>query len=365
MPLIPSSASFPEILTALGIGIDKADGDEISALCPMHEKRTGRQDSRPSWSINTEKGTHHCFSCGYSGHIVGLVADMLDIDFRAATRWLRRAGVDLELAQNLPSYWQTERSAKPKPKPRPVALERFVEPPDSALEKRGISRASAAFYGLLWDEERRGWILPIWGPEGDLMGYQYKRKHVVRNRPMHMEKSLTLFGIDCFRGGKAILVESPLDCAVLKTMGIDGALSSFGAAVSDTQMRLIVERADEVLLALDNDYAGRTETRRLVTGVRWRGAGESATPEKGIKWAARIPMSVFNYGEVEAKDVGEMQRADVYRGVREAKHSTELGWASKSRNSTTAKKATARRAASAARSIRASGSRLTRSGRRR
>ena len=355
------------VLAALGIDVDRVEGEEYYALCPMHEARTGKPGSHPSWSINAESGTHHCFSCDYSGHVVGLVADILDIDFLRARRWLRKAGIDLETAQNLPKFWEAP-AAKERAKERDLehVLRPFVQPPESALAKRCITAEAAAAYGLLWSEKERGWVLPIRLPDGTLLGYQFKRKRLMRNRPETMEKSRTLFGIESFRGGRAILLESPLDCAVLRSLGIKGALSSFGASVSDEQMSLLVERADEVILALDNDFAGRRETNKLITGMVWR-RGEK--PEETTKWSARIPMSVFDYGDVTEKDVGDMAKAgmrrEIFDGLRNAKHSSELAWATKRRNSTTSTRATAKPARPATRLTLGSTSGPTRSGQQR
>lgn len=361
--LIPSD--LPAVLEALGIEIDRVEGHEVHALCPMHEQRTGKVDSHPSWSINDETGVHHCFSCGYSGHIVGMVADVLDVDFNDARRWLRRAGINLDLAENLPSFWATANPVKRRKRMVEKQLRHFVEPPESAMEKRHVSIESVRHYGVLWSEKERGWVLPVRLPDGTLLGYQFKRKRVMLNRPTSMEKSSTLFGIDVFPGGRAILLESPIDCLVLHTLGIRGAVSSFGAAVSDEQMRLLIERADEIVLALDNDFTGSQEMRRLVTGISW----SRRRPEPCTKWSSRIPMYVFDYGDVEEKDVGDMltagHRAEIFNGLRNAKHTSELGWVSRSRNSTTRSKVTATPARSVTHLTRASTSERTRSGKRR
>lgn len=43
------------------LGIDgDVRGNELIAACPAHKERTGRPDNDPSWSINLDKGMHHC-----------------------------------------------------------------------------------------------------------------------------------------------------------------------------------------------------------------------------------------------------------------------------------------------------------------
>ncbi len=49
-------------------------GREYWHRCPFHDDKT------PSFSINIEKGTYHCFGCGASGDIISLYAKTNDID---------------------------------------------------------------------------------------------------------------------------------------------------------------------------------------------------------------------------------------------------------------------------------------------
>ena len=51
-----------KVLTTIeSLGIDgDVRGNELIAACPAHKERTGRPDNDPSWSINLDKGMHHC-----------------------------------------------------------------------------------------------------------------------------------------------------------------------------------------------------------------------------------------------------------------------------------------------------------------
>ena len=89
-----SEGAIEGVLISLGIETTQR-GDELTGLCPMHLERTGRQDNNPSWSMNAETGVHHCFSCGYKGTLLTLVAEIKDfttswgnLDFDSAKEWL-------------------------------------------------------------------------------------------------------------------------------------------------------------------------------------------------------------------------------------------------------------------------------------
>jgi DNA primase len=59
-----------------------------------------------------------------------------------------------------------------------------------------------------------------------------------------------------------VLVESPLDVLRLAAVGV-AAVAAYGAYVSNAQVTLLVEYADHVILALDNDKAGVEQTQKL------------------------------------------------------------------------------------------------------
>lgn len=52
------------------------------ALCPFHD------DSHPSLSFRVNRNTFRCFVCGASGGPIDLVMRHLNLDFKAASRWL-------------------------------------------------------------------------------------------------------------------------------------------------------------------------------------------------------------------------------------------------------------------------------------
>ena len=56
----------------------KIRGNEIICCCPFHE------DSRPSFTANTETGLYHCFSCGAKGNVTTFVAEMGNITNKEA-----------------------------------------------------------------------------------------------------------------------------------------------------------------------------------------------------------------------------------------------------------------------------------------
>lgn len=292
-------ADFVGLLSHLGLNYIKERGDEVWASCPSHH------DSGDSWSINRISGLHRCFSCGFSGNLQGLVIDTLRVDNFVANRLIRSFG----LAETLDSdKLYALRDAEPvigvrQPVAPEVKYRGFEDVPDKMLRDRDIARESADHFGIRWDPRREAWALPLRTPGGKFLGYQEKGRGGVRTLPPGVVKSVTLFGAEhlvlCDR---IVLVESPLDVAVLHTRGTT-AVASFGAGVSDEQMRLIKQYADHVVLALDNDAAGIENTARLLSGHSYNQQGRQID---NVNWFLRMPMSVIRYGLKSPKDVGAM-----------------------------------------------------------
>ena len=303
------------VLLTLGIETTQR-GDELLGLCPMHLERTGREDNHPSWSMNAESGVHHCFSCGYKGTLLTLVGEIKEfttqwghVDFDAAKDWLRNnIEVNFEyLARQLEEARNTYVSL-----PTPVSMSEarlavFHDIPDWALEARGLTADACAQYGVRWNPEKNSWITPIRNPQSKtLMGWQEKSQteRFFRNRPTGVGKSRTLFGLDVFTGGTMIVVESPLDSVRLASLGIAGGVSTFGASVSDQQIQLM-KAADKLILAMDNDDAGRKASSDLLERTRKEG----------------MECWFLNYQGSDYKDIGDMPEDLVHYCIEGSKHS--------------------------------------------
>lgn len=295
-------------------------GDNAQALCPMHERITGKIDHNPSWYVHLETGQHICFSCGYKGGILQLVCDIKDFyvqlwdkveyDYAAARSWIAGAAeVTVEELKEklakLPEYVP--------PPPRAIGMSEarlaiYVEPSEEALQSRNITAEAASHYGVLWNKNTKTWILPLREPDTNkLMGWQEKGTvdRTFNNRPMGLQKSKTLFGVDVQREEGAIIVESPLDCLRIHSAGFTGAVATCGAVISEAQAKLF-RRSEKLVAAFDNpnlDPAGLKACEQLRTFARKYG----------------LNLFFFNYGDTTKKDPGEMTDEEIRWGILNAK----------------------------------------------
>lgn len=297
----PVPGNVLEAVEELGVEIYRIGVEEAHGHCPAHEEFTGKRDRHPSWSVNLESGEHNCFACEFGGGFVGLAQYMLGCSRLEAVTWIRARGAIEYVKRKL------TKQAKPEIKPAlsEAALALFTDPPLSECSKRLLNLTAVQEMGVLWDPAKQMWITPIRDPDKyTLLGWQEKNAKYFRNRPRDVLKSRTLFGIHLFDGPTAILVESPLDAVRLKSVGISGGLASFGAGVSAAQMSLIIDYADDLILALDNPAIDRD--------------GGAMTLKLLAEYSGRIPMRVLRYPNTEVKDPGDMSADQLHTAVRSA-----------------------------------------------
>jgi hypothetical protein len=294
-------------------------GREAISLCPMHRERTGKEDHSPSWSINLETGAHMCFSCHYKGSIMQLICDVegfyldtwgvQEYDYTAAKAWLSRIqDVNPDklamILSRIPS--RVEQYVAPIPMSE-ARLAVFVDPPVEELEGRKISLEAAQHYGILWDPRKFEWILPTREPgTNKLLGWQEKGtvKRTFRNHPAGLKMSSTVFGVNTVGDGDIVLVESPLDCARMRTAGVDNVVAICGSNMSEDQFKL-VRYADRVIAAFDNpkiDTAGKSASESL--------------RKLAFKYGANLLF--FNYGETGKKDPGDLTDNEIVWGLAHA-----------------------------------------------
>jgi DNA primase len=279
------------VLESLGIDF-KEVGDELVARCPGHKDLVGKEDHKPSWSINIESGIHYCFSCHYKGTLFSLANEMRGRDFAVtvADKVERVIDEGFHISRDFKIPGPDDDSLLPQMPEHEILM--FDRPPEWALKSRRISMATSEFFGVMWDTDQDAWILPFRDPDTyHLIGYQVKGekdRSLVRNHPPGIRKSETLFGISSIRNydRPVVLVESPLDAVRISGLGVQ-ALAIAGSKLSKSQEE-ILSRFSHIILALDNDEAGIAETDRIVRSAPY------------------FYFSLFDYGEGDYKDVGDM-----------------------------------------------------------
>ena len=293
----------------------KRTGNTAKALCPFHKEKT------PSFNVNPARQAFHCFGCGAGGDVFKFVMMYENVDFPTALRLMAsRAGVVLEFDDDRTGAGRDGPSKDELVKANEDALRRYHEallektaeaeaardylagrklPPEAwkewgigyapdrwgylldAAGPRGGSRMKAMeAAGLLktnekgnvYDQFRGRVMFAIRNEHGSAVGFSGRilkpdekdagRKYLNTPETALFRKSRILFGLDKAKREildtrRAILCEGQIDCIRCHLAGFGNAVASQGTAFTSEHARLLKRYADEVLIVLDADDAGR------------------------------------------------------------------------------------------------------------
>lgn len=246
--------NLSRILKELGVDIGDSRSDNVSLNCPIHN------DKHPSFSINRHDGRWICFSkCG-GGSIENLVEAVLGMSPPQAHHWL--------LSYTDGSTVQLEKLLHPPPQEPELIetldldnLQKGVCP--DWFAKRGFDASDMDIWSIYYEPRTDAIVIPISNgfvkrfPPGAFIRYYYSKG---------LNKKQQLFGyyrmirqtrpIDCM-----LLTEGSLDTMWVVKAGFDAA-AILGSSISDSQVqRIALLNPKEVVLAFDNDDAGRKVAR--------------------------------------------------------------------------------------------------------
>lgn len=286
------STDLAELLKSAGVSLKSVGDREITGLCPVHARVTGRDDRSPSWSINAKTGLWICFSCGSRGTLSMLLSELVG----STSTW----DIQKFLIQNSINRLTKPDDVEQEPVVNIHEFSKFKRVSDKMCARRNLDPDLVYQYGVRWNSEHKSWAIPIISPTAELKGWQEKKTGWVRNYPMGVVKSATLFGIERFRVNTIVLVESPLDVVRFASVySSPQAVASFGAHVSDIQLELLTTVAERVIIAMDNDEAGMKANQSIYRRI-W-------TPRRGLKW--------WNYKGMDVKDIGDMTDEQIEQGL--------------------------------------------------
>jgi 5S rRNA maturation endonuclease (ribonuclease M5) len=343
---IKAANDLATIVAERGMDLRKK-GRVVVACCPFHEEKTA------SFTITPSKGLYHCFGCGAAGDVIGFITKHDRVSFREALDVLaRRAGLDLrKLMEERPRVLQrtllqaltppsghepTANGAPLHGAPPTTMLARIVEhyhrtfceraDAQEYLKQRGLTdadlmRAHQVGYAdgsLLKVIPRSGEVrdqllaLGVITPEGrellggcivvpipDSVSGQWTNLYGRGVKtPRHCYLPGPLRGVLNFQAARSsdevILAESILDALSFHQAGIATAIPIYGTNgfTADHLDLLKREGVRRVILALDNDAAGRKATASLKEKLTAAGiAVRVASFPEGVKDANELLVS--------------------------------------------------------------------------
>ena len=298
----------------------KRAGSNFTALCPFHREKT------PSFFVNPNKQTFHCFGCHKGGDVFTFVKEYENINFMDAVRRLaERAKITLEFENN-PGQQQARHIKDTLLQIHEQITQRWQaalandangQMARDYLNKRGVSEEAIKLFRLgyapdAWDDtvnwaksksydlslvaqaglilEREGGgyydrfrgrlMFPICDEQGRvvafsgrvLSGDEKTAKYVNSPETPIFTKSKIFFGLDKSKRAlldakSAIICEGQLDLMACFMAGVKNIVAPQGTAFTTDHARILKRYVDEVVLCFDSDNAGQNAAVRALDGL--------------------------------------------------------------------------------------------------
>lgn len=302
----------------------KKRGRNYVGLCPFHNEKT------PSFNVNPERNTFHCFGCGTGGNAITFLMKYNSCSFQEAVQELAdRAQITLpapRLSEESKAREKHRQDILAVNRDAAIYYYRLLRSPTGArglkyFTDRGLSPEIMKMFGLGFadgmrsdltaylrkkgysDElilesdvagfnEKQGlhdrfWnrvMFPIMDVRGKVIGFggrvlgDSKPKYINSSENAVFDKGRNLYALHLARrsrSGYLILCEGYMDVIAMHQAGFTESVASLGTAFTPGQASLLRRYADRILLAYDSDAAGVRAALRNIEILR-KGGLESA-----------------------------------------------------------------------------------------
>ena len=294
-------------------------GSAYKALCPFHKEKT------PSFMVNPQRQTFHCFGCNAGGDVFRFVMDYEKVDFMTAVKMLARKGnvrltfedgsegdrmskdILYDIMAGAARLYNKLLAESPGAKEaRDYLASRKLEEKtiqefmigyapdrsDTIIQWAGkkYQRAQLEAVGLVvsstsggvksgsaaaYDRFRNRLMFPIHDEQGRVVGFSGRilrdlpqvAKYVNTPETALFHKGRLLYALNKARRAivdrhEAIVCEGQIDVIRCHLAGFVTAVAAQGTAFTDDHARILKRYADGVLLAFDGDSAGQKAALR-------------------------------------------------------------------------------------------------------
>jgi hypothetical protein len=275
----------------LGANNLQINNNEIIHSCVLPFGLHNHGDKNPSASLNKDTLLYNCFSCG-GGSIIWLVENVLDVSRNEAINRIKNYSEGLRPIPTELFITKLDKLLKEQnlvkelmiPKYSERILDEWIEPSEYLLE-RGVSYE-------VQKQMKTGILEPAYELDkttkevvqvqrnvlphfigNDLVGWVSRRLDDTKNVAKYKNtrgfpRKYSLYNLNnIVDNHHCYIVESPMSVLVLKSRGINDICASFGAQISDEQVKLL-RRFDNITIFLDGDKAGREGANGLYGRLR-------------------------------------------------------------------------------------------------
>lgn len=246
-------------------------GDQLNFCCPFHD------DSTPSCGLNVKTKVFNCFGCGAKGTLIDMIARLKGVEVktvRSDYQHLVIESVKEDLVQKVRQI--LGRDEIPKNFLEESVLGEWNGAVLPAIMKR-VDTETLKLFEVGYSKEYKRTTLPIRDEYGRLVAVMGRingsgyPKYLTIMPQKGFEKSGYLYGLHLYkRQHQAFMIvcEGHFDVMAFYNAKFPCAVGIMGSWLSDEQKRQILKYTDEVIIATDNDDAGKQAAKQIAHQLR-------------------------------------------------------------------------------------------------
>ncbi len=283
-------------------------GNRKMACCPFHKEKS------PSFYIDDDRGTYHCFGCGAHGDVISFLQEHLSLSFVDAVKELcvhtgtalpefkpptkevlTQGDITAEALVFMRSQLESSANAKRYLSQRGInrdiidhfqiafggkeknGLYKFLKSKkftDDDIIKSGVCIKSS--YGSdIFDRFTSRIIFPIHSASSKVIAFsgrifnneQNTAKYVNSPETENFKKGNVLYNFHNARKTKersVVVCEGFMDVIAFYKDGIHSAVAQMGTAFTKEHLQLLNARFEEIIFCLDSDSAGVASQKRII-----------------------------------------------------------------------------------------------------
>ena len=304
------------------IDLDKK-GYKYWARCPIHNEKT------PSFTLDEDRGTYHCFGCGASGDVFSFIQEVEHCNFKDAIKILAdKAGMEVPTYKNDGNQQKKEEERRKKERLHMVMTEtarhywKNLRSPNGReamdyVTNRGFNSSTLNIFGMgcsigynslidhlrekeftdqeilecgvagekngrLYDFEADRLVVPIFSNTGQVIAFGGRSlvkvdfmKYKNTGETPIFKKRFELFGVNTLKKAKltenfncVIVVEGYMDVIALYQAGVKNVCASMGTALTVEQAKQLRFFNNNIYLCYDGDKAGQDATYKGIDVLR-------------------------------------------------------------------------------------------------
>ena len=283
------SDQINEVINVCGITIGSELDTHYLVFCPFHYNK-----NTPACEVDKEKGLFLCFACGERGTLLDLVMRTTNRNYFEASRVISTAAKSIDFASRIEKDIQVREEFLQFDNELIDRLHNDLLSSEKAIayfKGRNIEMDAIKKFKLGYSPKQDMVTVPVYSHTDVCVGFvgrSVEGKSFKNSTGLPRNK--VLFNLNNVKFKDIVIVESSFDAIRLWQLNIP-AIATLGANIGKNQINLINKYATRIILAMDQDEAGRTLTRNLNGSVT-------------------VPILNMDFPD-EVKDIGDMKDEEI------------------------------------------------------